>query len=156
MVDNDSVVTDFAPKDNRALAIQVDVGLLSLATESCTVLECFVAVALIVAQHRCISPTLSISLNFAVNVDPASLLSRTSSSSLVSILLCPSRSVADRAFRELQNSVTSLNPGFEHPDFPTVLQEQLKAHRLVGSASACEGVGEFVRLMYALEAMGLP
>lgn len=39
------------------------------------------------------------------------------------------RSVADRAFRELQGGVTSLNPGFEHPDFPKVLQDQLKAHR---------------------------
>ncbi|CAN0194370.1 unnamed protein product [Ascophyllum nodosum] len=39
------------------------------------------------------------------------------------------RSVADRAFRDLQQSVSSLNPGFEHPDFPKVLQEQLKAHR---------------------------
>lgn len=39
------------------------------------------------------------------------------------------RSVADRAFRDLQSGVASLNPGFEHPDFPNVLQDQLKAHR---------------------------
>ncbi|CAM9816306.1 unnamed protein product, partial [Hapterophycus canaliculatus] len=39
------------------------------------------------------------------------------------------RSVADRAFRDLQSGVASLNPGFEHPDFPKVLQDQLKAHR---------------------------
>eukprot|EP00752_Nemacystus_decipiens_P009127 g8151.t1 len=39
------------------------------------------------------------------------------------------RSVADRAFRDLQSGVSSLNPGFEHPDFPKVLQDQLKAHR---------------------------
>lgn len=39
------------------------------------------------------------------------------------------RSVVDRAFRELQHGVASLNPGFEHPDFPNVLQEQLRAHR---------------------------
>lgn len=39
------------------------------------------------------------------------------------------RSVVERAFHDLQNAVNSLNPGFEHPDFPNVLQEQLKAHR---------------------------
>ncbi|CAM9205003.1 unnamed protein product [Choristocarpus tenellus] len=39
------------------------------------------------------------------------------------------RSVVDRSFREMQHGVASLNPGFEHPDFPKVLQEQLKAHR---------------------------
>ncbi|CAN0505649.1 unnamed protein product, partial [Ectocarpus sp. 12 AP-2014] len=26
------------------------------------------------------------------------------------------------------SGVASLNPGFEHPDFPKVLQDQLKAH----------------------------
>lgn len=35
----------------------------------------------------------------------------------------------DRAFREMQHGIASLNPGFEHPDFPKVLQDQLKAHR---------------------------
>ena len=39
------------------------------------------------------------------------------------------RSVVDRAFREMQHGIASLNPGFEHPDFPKVLQDQLKAHR---------------------------
>ncbi|CAM9381804.1 unnamed protein product, partial [Phaeothamnion confervicola] len=34
-----------------------------------------------------------------------------------------------RKFRELQHGVASLNPGFEHPDFPKVLQEELRAHR---------------------------
>jgi interferon-induced GTP-binding protein Mx1 len=39
------------------------------------------------------------------------------------------RSRVDRTFRALQSDISGLNPGFEHPDFPRLLQEQLRAHR---------------------------